>query len=159
MIVIKFYIKITLSPYPGVNVNALLVAEPITVLQDIVDSLVHPSKKELMTEYLTAATLFLKYKYSQHATMTTDDCVSHDLICVSGRDSKFDPTVGTKQKICFTCNQYRFPYYACHQIRSLTKQYTMSNQSNDTELNTETSFDVLAKIKNATMVIDECEQN
>ena len=52
MIVIKFYIKITLSPYPGVNVNALLVAEPITVLQDIVDSLVHPSKKELMTEYL-----------------------------------------------------------------------------------------------------------
>ena len=30
-------------------VQALLVAEPITVLQDIIDSLVHPSKKEMMT--------------------------------------------------------------------------------------------------------------
>ena len=65
-------------------VHTLLVAEPITVLQDINDSLVHPPKKEMMNEYLTATELFLKYRYSQHVTVTTDNWVTHNLKYILG---------------------------------------------------------------------------
>lgn len=128
-------------------VQALLVAEPITVLQDIVDSLVHSSKKEMMKEYLTATASFLKYRYSQHVTVTTDDCVSHDLKYVLGRDSKVDNTAATLQKRAFTCNQCRFPFYTYHKIRTLMKDYNTSNQSTDIDSNAGPSIDVQEKKK------------
>ena len=90
--------------------------------------------------------------------MTNDDCVTHDLKYVLGRDSKFDSTVVTQKKAGFTCNQCRFPFYTCHKIKNLITHYTTPNQSNNTS-HIESTLDVLAKIKNASMVIDECEKS
>ena len=41
-------------------VQALLVTEPVVILQQIVNSLVHTTEKDLLTQYITAASTFLK---------------------------------------------------------------------------------------------------
>ena len=47
-------------------VQALLVTEPIKVLQDMVDSMIHTSKRDKMTKYLKATATFLKYRFNYH---------------------------------------------------------------------------------------------
>ena len=60
-------------------VQALLVTEPIEILQEIIDAMICGTEKEMFTTYLTATATFLKYRYNLHVLETSDDCVSHDL--------------------------------------------------------------------------------
>ena len=108
-------------------VRSLLVTKPFSIMQDIVDSVVHESIKEQMTEYLTAITSFLKYRYSKYATKITDICVTHDLKYVLCRDLDFDKTVGTVMKYYILCTQRRFLFCVCYKVRNLVTDPNMAN--------------------------------
>ena len=71
-------------------VQALLVTEPIEVLQDIVDSMIHTSKKDKLTKYLTATATFLKYRFNYHVQKVCNDCSTHDPKYILGRKSHFE---------------------------------------------------------------------
>ena len=47
-------------------VQALLVAEPVPILQKIVDSLVHITERDALVQYITATATFLKTRYQHH---------------------------------------------------------------------------------------------
>ena len=70
-------------------VQTLLVAEPVEVLQEIIDSLIHTIEVNKLTQYLSAMSTFLKYRYIYHSTEYLDDCSSHDLNYILGRKSDF----------------------------------------------------------------------
>ena len=99
-------------------VQALLVTEPIEVLQEIINTLVHPSQKETLSEYLSAMSTFLKYRYNLHVLETSDDCSSHDLRYALGRKSIFEHN-DFKEKQGVTCNKCRFPFYVCNKIKNV----------------------------------------
>ena len=73
-------------------VQALLVTEPVEMLQQIVDTLVHTIEKEILSRYIAVTTTFLKTKYQKHVLRTDD-----------------------KNKI--TCPQCMFPYFVCGRIK------------------------------------------
>ena len=97
--------------------QVLLVTEPIEVLQDIVDSMIHTSKKDKLTKYLTATATFLKYRFNYHVQKVCDDCSTHDPKYILGRKSHFDNSVHTCEKSGITCPQCKFPFYVCYKIK------------------------------------------
>ena len=136
-------------------VQALLVTEPIEILQDIVDSMIHTSKREKMTKYLTATATFLKYRFNYHVQKMSDDCSTHDLKYILGRKSNFDNSVNTCEKTGITCLQCKFPFYVCYKL----KQYVIDNQA---EMNNTTTTSIFnnafytSKRIDALRVIKEC---
>ena len=70
--------------------QALLVAEPIEVLQEIIKSLVPTVEAIKSSQYVAATSTFLKYRYNYHVTVTDDDCSTHHLTYILGRNSDFN---------------------------------------------------------------------
>jgi len=139
-------------------VQALLVAEPIEILQQIIESLVHSTEKETLSRYLTATATFLKTRYQKYVLTCDDGCVTHDLKFVLERQSKFDNTIKTHEKSDgISCLQCRFPYFMCHKIKgSITTSHTPNSNTDDNSNNTNTEFN--DKIMDAKYVIEECER-
>ena len=132
-------------------VQALLVAEPIEVLQQIVDELAHSTDQQHLTMLLSSMLTFLKYRYNSHVLETEDDCVTHGLPFILGRDSKFENNTNISNKKEITCCQCKFPFYVCNELRSMVKESSTGERNDGTSL-------VNAKQEDAINVIDECEQ-
>ena len=62
-------------------VQALLVAEPVEMLQEIVETLVHTTDKDLLSQYIAATATFLKSRYQKHVLRTDDDSYSRCELC------------------------------------------------------------------------------
>ena len=123
-------------------VQALLVAEPVEMLQEVVDTLVHTTDKELLSRYIAATATFLKSRYQKHVLITDDDSVTHDVNFVLGRLSTYDNSVQTCPKSKITCPQCMFPYFVCERIKECIPT-TGTNQS---------------QVEDATNVLKECQR-
>ena len=126
-------------------VQALLVAEPVEVLQEIIDSLIPTIEVNKLTQYLSATSTFLKYRYNYHATEYSDDCSSHDLNYILGRKSDFykstNSSIHTKNGV--TCTKCTFPFFVCNEI----KKHVLMVGNHDT-----------LRKNDAIKVIDECQR-
>ena len=126
-------------------VQALLVAEPVEVLQDIIDSLIPTIEANKLTQYLSATSSFLKYRYNYHATEHLDDSASHDLNYILGRKSDFYKT--NESSICtkngVSCSKCKFPFFVCNEV----KKHVLMVGDHD-------SF----RRNDAIKVIDECQR-
>ena len=78
-------------------VQALLIQEP-TMTKKSPMFLFQQRKRKILTSYLTAANSFPKYRYNHHVPLQNDDCVTHNLSYIIGRNSKFDSISKTHQK-------------------------------------------------------------
>ena len=132
-------------------VQALLVAEPIEILQQIIEELVHTTEQEKFTTYLTATSTFLKYRYNNHVVESGDECVSHGLPYILGRNSKKNYDLNTENKKGMTCCQCKFPFFVCHELRQKVMQSERS-------VSTEDATSMASKQHDAINVIDECER-
>ena len=139
-------------------VQALLVVEPIEILQQIVDSLVHSTEKETLSRYLTASATFLKTWYQERALKCGNNCVTHDLIFVLERQPKFDNIIKVHQKSDgISCLQCWFPYFICHKIKdAITTPHTANSVTDDNKNNANAKLH--EKVMDATYVIEECER-
>ena len=138
-------------------VQALLVQEPIELLQEIIDALIPTTEKEKLSEYLTATNSFLKYRYNHHVSLQHDDCSTHNLSYILGRNSKFDSTSQTYQKNGITCTKCRFPFYVCNKIRTSVIN-NITTTTIDSATNATTSIvNRSPRIDDAIKVIDECQ--
>ena len=135
-------------------VQALLVAEPIEVMQDIVESMVHISKRDKLTKYLAATATFLKYRYNHHAKQVSDDCCTHDPKYILGRKSNFDDSVRTRDKNGITCPQCKFPFFVCYKIKEAIIE-NESEMTNNTTAILNSDF-YTNKRNDALRVIKEC---
>ena len=98
-------------------VQALLLTEPIELLQDIIDQMTEPSIATKLSCYLQSLSTFLKYRYPKHITKSDDICCTHGLQFALGRPSStYDPSKETKKDI--TCHECRFYSFVCHSVRS-----------------------------------------
>ena len=125
-------------------VQALLVAEPVEVLQEIIDSLIPTIEVNKLTQYLSATSTFLKYRYSYHSTECLDDCSSHDLNYILGRKSDFyknNSSIHTKNGV--TCTKCKFPFFVCNEI----KKHVLMVGDHDT-----------LRKNDAIKVIDKCQR-
>ena len=141
-------------------VQALLVAEPIEVLQQIIDSLVHSTEKEILSKYLTATATFLKTRYQQHVLTSDDGSVTHDLKFVLERQSKFDDTIKAHDKSDgISCIQCRFPYFMCHKIKeAITTSHALNSITDDNNNTNTNTAELNEKVRDAHYVIEECER-
>ena len=133
-------------------VQALLVTEPVELLQQVVNSLVHTTEKDLLTQYITAASTFLKSQYQKHVLKSNDDCVTPDLKFVLGRYSSYDESVSTCEKSKITCTQCMFPYFVCDKIKECITTST-TNTPTASE-----SGSIIDQISDARSVIKECQR-
>ena len=133
-------------------VQALLVTEPVELLQQVVNSLVHTTEKDILTQYITAASTFLKSRYQKHVLQSNDDCVTHDLKFVLGRYSSYDDSAKTCEKKKITCPQCRFPYFVCDKIKQCITTSTTNTPT------TSESVCITEQISDATNVIKECQR-
>ena len=60
-------------------IQALLIVESVEVPQETIDSLIPTVDINKLTQYLSATSTFLRYRYSYYAIKYLDDCSSHDL--------------------------------------------------------------------------------
>ena len=138
-------------------VQALLVQEPIEILQEIIDALIPTTEKDKLSQYLTATGSFLKYRYNHHVPIQNDDCATHNLCYILGRNSKFDSTSKTYQKSGLTCTKCKFPFYVCDTIKKHIIDNVTTNTI-DSDTNTPTSIvNRTPRIDDAIKVIDECQ--
>ena len=133
-------------------VQALLVTEPVEILQQVVNSLVHTTEKELLTQYITAASTFLKSRYQKHVLKSNDDCVTHDLKFVLGRYSTYDDSARTCEKDKITCPQCMFPYFVCDKIKECITTTSTTN------IPTTSESGITEQISDAISVIKECQR-
>ena len=77
-------------------IQALLVTEAVELLQQIVNTLVHITEKDLLSQYIAAAARFLKSRYQKHS---------------------YDDSAKSCAKKDITCPQCMFPYFVCDQIK------------------------------------------
>ena len=129
-----------------------MATEPVELLQQIVNSLVHTTEKDLLTQYITAASTFLKSRYQKHVLKSNDDCVTHDLKFVLGRYSSYDDSVRTCEKSKITCPQCMFLYFVCDKIKECI---TTSTTNTPTASESESITD---QISDAKSVIKECQR-
>ena len=108
-------------------VQALLVTEPVQILQQIVDSLVHITERDRLSQYITPMANFLKTRNQHHVLRTGDDCVTHDMKYVLGRYSTYDDSAKTSEKTKITCPQCLFPYYMCDELKTSILTHTKVN--------------------------------
>ena len=126
--------------------------EPIELLQHIIDTLIHTTEHDTFTTYLNVTSTFLKTRYQQHALRSerNDNCCTHNLEYVLGRVSPYDKSAQTCDKVGVTCNQCRFPFYICNELKkSMNEQ---RNNSSSIDANFET------KMSDAIDVVNECEK-
>ena len=128
-------------------VQALLVNEPVELLQEVVDSLCHSTDSDKLSDYLSAVSMFLKNRYQVHVSMTNDDCASHDVKYILSRQSKVNGANLDNQKEHITCAQCRFPFYTCYKIKE-------SIESNGSFV---PGAEFREQIIDAFKVIDECQ--
>ena len=130
-------------------VQALLVSEPIELLQEVVEMFVPIPSQDIYRDYLTSVSNFLKNTYQKHAVKCNDDCVTHDLNYILGRVSDYDDTTQTCSKSGITCTQCKFPFYVSSKIKEEINRAENSNNSmNDDEFQ-EMKTD-------ATKVVNDC---
>ena len=102
-------------------VQALLLTEPIDLLQDITDKITVPSVSIKITNYLQSLSNFLKYQYPQHILKDdkNDTCCTHGLEFSLGRNgSSYDASKETKKPndiYCYSCWSYSF---VCNTLKS-----------------------------------------
>ena len=132
-------------------VQALLVTEPVQILQQVVDSLVHITERDTFAQYITATATFLKTRYQHHVLRTGDDCVTHDVKYVLGRNSTYDDSAKTSQKTKITCPQCMFPYNMCDELKKCITTHTESGSPNNSSIDEH-------KTNDAIKVIDECQK-
>ena len=60
-------------------VQALLVTEPVEILQKVVHTLVNTIEKEILSRYIAVTATFLKTQYQKHVLRTNDDSVTQTL--------------------------------------------------------------------------------
>ena len=97
-----------------------------------------------LTQYLSATITFLKYRYSYHVTEQSDDCSSHDLNYILGRQSDFytsSDSIHTKNGV--TCSRCKFPFFVCNEVK---KHVLMIGDDDSLRRN------------DAIKVIDECQR-
>ena len=130
-------------------VQALLVSEPIELLQEIVEKFVPIPSQDIYRDYLTSVSTFLKNTYQKHAVISEDNCVAHDLKYILGRVSNYDDSVKTHSKSEITCTQCKFPFFVCSKIK---EEITNGENSNGTMNNDE--FDNMKA--DAIRVVNDC---
>ena len=123
-------------------VQALLVAEPVEMLQEVVETLVHTTDKDFQSRYIAATATFLKSQYQKHVLRTDDDSVTHDVNFVLGSLSTYDNSVKTYPKSKITSPQYMSPYFVCERIKECIHT-TSTNQS---------------QVEDATNILKECQR-
>ena len=84
-------------------VQALFVMDPVEILQQIANSLVHTKEEDLLTQYITAALTVLKSLYQKHVLKLNNNCINHDLNFVLGRYSSYNDSIKTCDKNKITC--------------------------------------------------------
>ena len=109
-------------------VQALLVAEPVEMLQKVVETLVHTTDKDLLSQIIAATAIFLKSRYQKHVLRTGNDSFTHDVNFVLWRLSTYDNSVQTFPKSKITCPQCMFPYFVCKRTKECIPT-TSTNQS------------------------------
>ena len=58
--------------------------KPVQVFPQIVDSLVHFTERDALSQYITRIATFMKTWYKHHILRTSDDCVTHDMKYIMG---------------------------------------------------------------------------
>ena len=82
-------------------VQAILVQEPIEILQEIIDALISTTEKEKLSEYLTATNLFLKYRYNHHVSLQHGNCFTHNVSYILRRN------LIVPLELIYVCNKIR----------------------------------------------------
>ena len=101
-------------------VQSLLVTDTIENLQNMLDDLVKDSDElDVLTDYLSSLTIFLKYGYPHHANIMNDDCTTHDLNFILGNPMRrmCNTSTTSEPKIDITCTKCKFPYFAIDEIK------------------------------------------
>ena len=70
-------------------VQSLLVTDTIENLQNMLDDIVEDSDEmDVLADYLSSLTIFLKYGYPHHTNIMNDDCTTHDLKFILGNSMR-----------------------------------------------------------------------
>ena len=97
-------------------VQALLLTEPIELLQTVIDKYFIGEKHKEMSSSLLSLSQFLKNTYRNHVLME-DDCCTHGIEYGLGRqDSNYIEADEIKTSV--TCIECRYPLYVCNQIQN-----------------------------------------
>ena len=129
-------------------VQALLLTEPIDLLQDITDKIKVPSVSSKITLYLQSLSNFLKYQYPKHVQKddSSDSCCTHGLQFSLGRKgSNYDALKETKDTGDISCHACRFYSFVCNTLKSKLIDEHYFPQS-DTEM-----------VKDAVEACNDCE--
>ena len=129
-------------------VQALLLTEPIDLLQDITDKITVPSVSIKLTNYLQSLSNFLKYQYPKHILKddNNDTCCTHGLeFCLGRNGSTYDASKETKNTDDITCYSCRFYSFVCNTLKSKLIDEQYFPQSN-TEM-----------VQDAIEACDDCE--
>ena len=111
-------------------VESLLVTDTIENIQNMIDDMISDTtEREVLSDYLTSLSTFLKYGYKRHAIKENDDCTTHGLRFVLGNPMRrciSNPSNIVKTKI--TCTACKFPFYTINEIKeSVTRNNTTKN--------------------------------
>ena len=130
-------------------VQALLVSEPIELLQEVVEKFVPIPSQDIYRDYLTSVSNFLKNTYQKHAMICNDNSVTHDLNYILGRVSDYENSIQTFSKSEITCTQCKFPFYVCSKIKEEINCAAISNNTMNNDEFQEMKTD-------ATKVVNDC---
>ena len=111
-------------------VESLLVTDTIENIQNMIDDMISDTTEcEILSDYLTSLSTFLKYGYKRHAIKVNDDCTTHGLSFILGNSTRRCTSNNIKTNI--TCTECKFPYYAINEIKdSIIRNNTTSNVNN-----------------------------
>ena len=111
-------------------VESLLVTDTIENIQNMIDDMISDTTEcEILSDYLTSLSTFLKYGYKRHAIKVNDDCTTHGLSFILGNSTRRCTSSNIKTNI--TCTECKFPYYAINEIKdSIIRNNTSANVNN-----------------------------
>ena len=99
------------------------------------DMITDTSEKDVLSDYLTSLSTFLKYGYKCHAIKVNDDCTTNGFRFILGNSiRRCTPNSSHAMETRITCIECKFPYYAIDKMKqSIICNNTTLNRDNISE--------------------------
>ena len=107
-------------------VTSTLVNETCEVLQDIVERIIVPINQDHASNMIHTLKYFLKHRYASHSLHDNGDICYHGV--THGLSKNAEPQINIQ------CPEYKFPFYACDQLKRMCSSSICENKLRDDAL-------------------------